>query len=57
MRYSIVAAVLVAVAVAAPAANPRNPKFDWVSSDDLILWSKLLWLIDISIAWSYGRGP
>ena len=35
-------------------ADPRNPKFDWVSSDDFMLWSKLLWLIDISIAWPYG---
>lgn len=32
MRFAIVAAVLATVAVAAPVADPNNPKFDYVSS-------------------------
>lgn len=32
MRFAIVAAVMATVAVAAPVADPANPKFDYVST-------------------------
>jgi len=33
MRFAILAAVLATMAVAAPVADPNNPKFDYVSLD------------------------
>ena len=31
MRFAIIAAVLATAAIAAPVADPNNPKFDYVS--------------------------
>ena len=50
MRFAVVAAVLVTVAVAAPVAKPYNPKSDYVS----MVFSKLPSLTDPYIARPYG---